>query len=121
MPIKASNTKSFADAISPKVSALTDAATVAVDASLGNVFTVTLAGNRTLGNPTNAQDGQKIIIRVKQDATGNRTLAYSSEYRFSSDLPSPTLSTAANKIDYLAFIRNGTDSKWDFIGKVFGF
>ena len=31
---------------------LTDAATIAVDMSLGNNFSVTLGGNRTLGNPT---------------------------------------------------------------------
>ena len=39
---------------------LTDAATIATDASLGNLFRVTLGGNRTLGNPTNPVDGQKV-------------------------------------------------------------
>ncbi|MHC4620002.1 MAG: hypothetical protein ACYTEQ_19830 [Planctomycetota bacterium] len=100
---------------------LTDAATIAVDASLGNLFTVTLGGNRTLGAPTNPKQGQMIVFRVKQDGTGSRTLAYNSIYRFSTDIPSPTLSTAANDEDYLGFIYNEAANKWDCIGKVFGF
>lgn len=108
--------------LAPLKATLTDAATIAVDASTGNFFTVTLGGNRTLGAPTNPQgDGQKIVIRVTQDGTGSRTLGYNAIYRFSTDLPSPTLSTGAGDIDYLAFIYHSTDNKWDFIGKVFGF
>ena len=34
---------------------LTDAATIAVDMSTGINFTVTIGGNRTLGNPTNTK------------------------------------------------------------------
>lgn len=100
---------------------LTDAATIAVDASLGNLFTVTLGGNRTLGAPTNAKKGQMIVFRITQDGTGSRTLAYNAIYRFSTDIPSPTLSTGAGDVDYLGFIYNDADTKWDCIGKVFGF
>ncbi len=95
--------------------ALTDAANIATDASLGNVFTVTLAGNRTLDNPTNATAGQTILYRVTQDATGTRTLVYGANFRFSTDLASPTLSTAANKVDYLGFTYNGAATKWDVV------
>jgi hypothetical protein len=100
---------------------LTDAVTIAVDASLGQVFTVTLGGNRTLGNPTNPSPGQGIIIRVSQDATGGRTLAYGTAYAFSTSLPSPTLSTAANATDYLAFIYSASVSKWRFLAFTSGF
>jgi phage FluMu protein gp41 len=103
-------------------SPLTDGATIALDAINGPRFKVTIAGARQLLNPTNPQgNGQLIIIRVKQDATGNRTLTYDTKYRFSTDLPSPILSTAANKIDYLGFIFNQDDDKWDFISFVKGF
>jgi hypothetical protein len=103
--------------------ALTDATTIAVDARAGDChYTVTLGGNRTLGNPSNPiRDGQRLLFCVRQDGTGGRTLAYDTKYRFSTDLPSPTLSTGASKIDYLGFIYNKTDDKWDFVGKVFGF
>ncbi|MFX8844617.1 hypothetical protein ABTM93_19255, partial [Acinetobacter baumannii] len=56
-----------------KVVALTDAASIAVDCTLGNHFRVTLGGNRTLANPTGATDGQRLVFEVIQDGTGSRT------------------------------------------------
>jgi len=97
--------------INPPVT-LTDAATIAVDASLGNFYRVTLGGNRTLGAPTNPTDGQKILIEVLQDGTGSRTLAYNAIYGFGTDVTSPTLSTGIGKRDYLGFIYNSTATKW---------
>ena len=103
--------------------ALVDAATIAVPANYGDcLMTVTLGGNRTLGLPSGTiHDGQKIVFRITQDGTGGRTLGYNAIYRFSTDLPSPTLSTGINKVDYLGFIYNAAANKWDFVGKVFGF
>ena len=82
--------------------ALTDAATVAVDLSLGNNFTLTLAGNRTLGAPTNVTAGQSGVIVVTQDSTGSRTLAYNSVYKFAGGT-APTLTTTASAVDVLAY------------------
>ena len=82
--------------------ALTDAATIAVDLSLGNNFTVTLAGNRTLGAPTNVTAGQSGVIVVTQDSTGSRTLAYNSVYKFAAGT-APTLTTTASAVDVLAY------------------
>lgn len=88
--------------------ALTDAATIAVDMSLGNNFSVTLGGNRTLGNPTNLTAGQSGIIYVTQDATGSRTLAYSSYWKFPGGT-APTLTTTANAVDALVYtVRTST-------------
>lgn len=102
--------------------ALTDATTIATDASLGNHFRVTLGGNRTLGAPTNPTDGQKVIYEVIQPASGGpRTLAYNSAFAFSTDIPSPTLSTAANARDFLGFVYNSTSSKWYCLAVVKGF
>lgn len=57
--------------------ALTDAANIITDAALGDVFTVTLGGNRTLANPTNLIDpGRELRWLIRQDATGGRTLAF---------------------------------------------
>ena len=61
-------------------SALTDGATIAVNAALSNNFTVTIAGNRTLSNPTNLVAGQILNFQITQDATGNRTLAFGTNY-----------------------------------------
>lgn len=100
---------------------LTDAATITVDAALGNDFTVTLGGNRTLGNPSNSTNGQKILFAIRQDGTGSRTLTLDTNYRFGSDITSITLSTGVNKTDYLGVRYNGTDSKWDVISFVKGY
>ena len=61
-------------------SALTDGATIAVNAALSNNFTVTIAGNRTLSNPSNLVAGQILNFQITQDATGNRTLAFGTNY-----------------------------------------
>lgn len=81
---------------------LTDAATIAVDMNTGINFKVTLGGNRTLGNPTNAKSGQSGLIHVTQDATGGRTLTYGSNYRIVGGA-STVLSTAANAVDVLSY------------------
>ena len=81
---------------------LTDAPTVAVDLSLANNFNLPLGGNRTLGVPTNIVAGQEGTITIRQDSTGNRTLAYTWPYIFS-QLIAPTLSTLAGAMDLLAY------------------
>jgi hypothetical protein len=82
---------------------------------------VTLAGNRTLGAPTNPVDGRRMILRIKQDGTGSRTLAYNAVYRFPSDIPSPILSTAANALDILCFVYNSSAVKWDCVSVILGY
>lgn len=109
------------NAYAPKVVALTDAATITTDASLGNIFTVTLAGNRTLASPTNPTSGQKAIWRLTQDATGSRTLTLGAAFRLGTDIPSIVLTTAANKTDYIGAIYNAASSTWDVVAFVKGF
>lgn len=48
---------------------LTDASTIAVDAALANSFYVTLFDNRTMGAPTNASVGQRILFTIIQNST----------------------------------------------------
>lgn len=81
--------------------ALTDAATIATDASLSNTFTVTLGGNRTLGNPTNLANGCIYNWRIKQDGTGSRTLAYGSKFKWPGG-SAPTLTTTASATDFIS-------------------
>ena len=81
--------------------ALTDAASIATDASLSNTFTVTLGGNRTLANPTNMTNGAIYTWRVRQDGTGSRTLAYGSKFKWPGGL-APTLTTTASATDFIS-------------------
>ena len=108
-------------AVAPAVVALTDAATIAVDASLGNDFRLTLGGNRTLADPSNPADGQQVIFQVTQGSGGSFTIAWGSGYEFSADLPQPVLSTAAGQTDLLGFIYNAAKGKWLFAAYVNGF
>ena len=84
------------------ITALTDGATITPDFSVSNNFSVTLAGNRTLANPTNAVAGQSGVITITQDATGSRTLAYGSLWKFASGT-APALTTTASAVDVLAY------------------
>lgn len=98
------------------VVALSDGATPALDASLGNVFTLAAAGNRTIAVPTNPVSGQKIIIRHLASG-GARTLALNTGaggFRFGTDVTALT-ETASGKYDYIGCIYNAVDSKWDVV------
>lgn len=89
-------TTALQTATTPAVVSLTDAATIATDASLGTVFTVTLGGNRTLGNPTNMVAGQLYRWIIVQDGTGTRTLAYGSAFTWpAGSVPTVTATAAA--------------------------
>lgn len=83
---------------------LVDGATITIDGNAGFNFRVTLAGNRTLANPTNMKTGQSGVIIVTQDATGGRTLTYGSNWRFPGGAASGgVLSTAANAVDVISY------------------
>ncbi len=99
-------------ALAPAVVNLTDAATIAVNASQGNDFRVTIAGNRTMGSPASPTDGQQIIFQVTQGSGGSFTLGWADGYEFSPGLPQPTLSTAAGHTDLLGFVYNATAGTW---------
>jgi hypothetical protein len=82
---------------------LTDAASIAVDFNTGQNFAITLAGNRTLENPTNCVAGQVGSIFIVQDGTGSRTLAFGSNWDFP-DGTAPVISTSINAVDRLDYI-----------------
>jgi IPT/TIG domain len=108
-------------ALAPAVVNLTDAPTIAVDASLGNDFRVTIAASRAMGNPTNPADGQKIVFQITQGAAGSSTITWGSAFQFSSGLPQPTLSTTAGQTDLLGFIYNAAKGTWLLVAFVNGF
>lgn len=101
-----------------EVTALTDAATISVDFSDSNNFSVTLGGNRTLGNPTNQVAGQSGSLFITQDGTGSRTLAYSSDWEFAGGT-APTLSTTASATDRIDYIVRASGSIHAVLTKAF--
>jgi len=120
----AEDVNTLATAINYKrgVSALSDGATPALDASLGDVFTLSAEGNRTIAVPTNAVSGQKIIIRHYANGAA-RTLALNTGaggFRFGTDITALT-ETASGKTDYIGCIYNSADTKWDVVAYIKGF
>lgn len=91
---------------------LTDAATIATNAALGSYFRVTLGGNRTLGNPTNPKDGQRVTWEFIQDGTGSRTITLDTKFAFGTTIASLTLTTTINKRDFVSAIYNLAADKW---------
>lgn len=87
---------------------LTDGANIAWDAAANQVCQVTLAGNRTLDNPTNMVDGATYVLRVIQDVGGTNTLAFGTAYLWPGGT-APTISAAGDAIDILTFISDGTN------------
>lgn len=102
---------------------LTDAATVSIDASAGKVFMLTTSGNRTLAAPTNPAAGQAIVVGHKAsgaDRTLSLTTGSAGAFRFGTDITALTATTSA-KTDYLGFVYNSGDDRWDLIGVMKGF
>ena len=106
--IEASAT-SFRNQVYGPVVSLTDATSIALDMSTGNHFAVTLGGNRTLQNPTNAVAGQVGHIYVYQDGTGSRTLSFGDSYRFAKGVV-PTMTTSISSTDMLVFSVRGVSA-----------
>lgn len=105
----------------PTVVALSYSSTLATDASSGSIFDVTLTGNVTLSNPTNPTNGQTLRWRIKQDATGGRTVTLGNKFALPGSVSSLEFSTAANKMDILAATYHSSRDKWDVVALVTGY
>lgn len=91
----------------PLSGTLTDAGTISWNCDTqGQVAKVTLGGNRTMDAPTNVVEGTVYLLRVTQDATGNRTLGYNAAFKFGT-AGAPTVTPGANKVSILGFIGGG--------------
>ena len=98
---------------------LTDGASVSVDARKGCVFDLTMAGNRTLSNPSNAVSGQPFLFRVKASGA-DRTLSLDTKYRFGTDITVLTATTSA-KTDSIGVVYHAADDKFDVVSYAKGY
>jgi hypothetical protein len=86
---------------------------VAIDASQGNYGVITLtASGWTIVNPTNPSNGQELTLGLRQDGTGSRTVTWGNKFDFGGVGGTPTLTTAASKLDFFKFIYDSTLDKW---------
>lgn len=102
--------------LNPTTTTTASTATLTPDISAGDTFTITAqAAALSLANPTGTPvNGQKMIIRIKDNGTARAITFSGTQYRASSDLAFPT-TTIVNKTLYMGFIWNSTDSKWDML------
>jgi hypothetical protein len=94
----------------PAVQTLSDAATITWNYATSYSGSVTLAGNRTLAI-TNMVANTFGVLKITQDATGGRTIAFPANSKFPNGLIA--LSTAANAVDILTFWNDGTNLNWN--------
>ncbi|BAY78741.1 hypothetical protein NIES25_52180 [Nostoc linckia NIES-25] len=99
---------------------LTDAATVLFNLtgdSNGAKYllqTTSAVGNSRTINYTgpNPADGERIVFEIVQDGNGSRTVTWGSAFAFGTDVVVPTLTTTANKRDFVSFVWCGALGKF---------
>lgn len=103
--------------VAKRTTSATFGATVTPNADTTDIMRLTLTGTAAIANPTGTPvSGQILQMEISQDGTGSRTVTWGNAYAFSTDIPSPTLTTTANKMDILVFQWSVAASKWRFVG-----
>ena len=100
--------------VDPISTSTASSATLTVDSDTTEVAVLTAqAAALTIAAPTGSPvEGQKLIIRVKDDGSA-RGITFNAIFR-AIGITLPT-TTVASKITYLGFVYNSTDTKWDAI------
>jgi hypothetical protein len=84
-------------------------ANMAVDASLSNVFTVTLTGaTAEIDNPTNLAAGQTMVFQITQDGTGGRALTFGTTFQFGAEGAPDLTAEIASAVSLISCISDGT-------------
>jgi hypothetical protein len=79
-----------------------------------------VVGTFTINAPTGTlSDGQKLMFRLQ--STNIQTFSWDAVFDGSTDLNLPTTSSGSSKYDYMGFMYNSGQSKWNMISKNFGF
>jgi hypothetical protein len=89
-------------------------ATLTVDTDVSDFATITAqAEGLTIGAPTGSPvEGQKLIIRLKDDGSA-RAITFNAIFR-ALGVTLPT-TTVVSKTTYLGLVYNSTDTKWDIV------
>jgi hypothetical protein len=84
--------------------------TISWDYSLGYNAQITMSFDRTLTEPTNVDDGDYGTLVITQDATGGWALGLPASFKVvNGGGGAITLSTAANSVDSISWVKKGTD------------
>lgn len=83
--------------------------TVTIDLFSGNVHHIVMPGGNITVALKNQRAGQCFIVRILQDSSGSRLVAWFSTIKWAGG-GAPTLTTTANKADTLGFEVTGTST-----------
>ena len=110
--ISSSGTQVYTDKV--RIDSVASSATATPNADTTDQYQLTaLAADTVFASPTGTPlNGQKIVIRIKDDGTA-RALSFSSIYR-AVGVTLPT-TTVTSKTLYMGIIYNSADTKWDVI------
>jgi len=100
--------------ITPAISTVPYAATIAVNAASATVFRVTMTGNLTLAAPTNPTEGQRIEFELTASGAA-RTIAWASGatgFKFGTTVPAPT-TVAQNTTTVVGATYRTSTNAWD--------
>jgi hypothetical protein len=110
--------KALNDELAPVTpTTLTDAATIATDASLGRHFRVTLAADRTLGAPTNPTDAQRALWEITASGaqrTITLTTGSSGAFELTAGISAAT-AIASGKTAFIVAIYNSGRARWSVV------
>lgn len=98
--------KRLSDALGKNVD-IPSSATPTINTDNGAMFSTTLTANATVAIMGKHVVGRHIYVRVRQDATGSRTVTWPASVRWSGGT-APTLTTTAGKTDVFEFLDTGT-------------
>lgn len=101
---------------SPVTALAITAGVVNIDCSLGDYFTLALTGNVTgitFSNLPAAGVGRTLMVRVKQDSSGARTMALPASFKAVSGSDT-AIQTAANSYTILAITSFDQGARWEY-------
>jgi hypothetical protein len=70
---------------------------------------------------TAGSEGRYLLLRMKQDATGSRTIAFDTSVKFGSDLTAYTATTTASKTDCIGLQYNLAATAWFILAVAHGY
>jgi hypothetical protein len=99
---------------------LTPSATVTVDWSIGSFQEIVLSDD-TVFTFSGGIDGDKLVLRIKQNDSVAKTVTLPGDVRFGTDITAYVVTATLEKQDYLGFIYDGAASKYDLVSVVKGY
>ena len=105
------------------ISTLTDASSIAVDASLGKIYRLTSTQDCTVANPTNPTDGQVILIQHTASGADREISFTGSTYKsMLADYADPlTVTTVSGETTYFLLIYVSAATKWHILSLTDGY